>query len=73
MTPQKEVDFLPRIDAFNCISCELCIRVCPNNVLGLDDIRDRPVLVNPDQCEYSGVCEEICPTGAISLTYEIIV
>ena len=26
----------------------------------------------PDACDYSSVCQEICPTEAISLTYEII-
>lgn len=64
------LDFLPQIDIPKCTGCELCVKVCPNDVLGLVD--KVPQIVNPEACEYSGTCQEICPTGAISLPYEII-
>ena len=72
MISQRGTDFLPRIDKDKCISCELCVRVCPHNVLDLDDPSGPPVLVSPDRCEYTGRCEDICPTRAISLIYEIV-
>ena len=31
-----------------------------------------PVIVRPQDCAYCGNCEEICPAGAIVLTYEIV-
>ncbi len=63
-------DFLPKIDKEKCIACELCVRVCPNGVLAM--VHHLPVVSNPEVCSYSGHCQEICPTEAISLTYEII-
>jgi hypothetical protein len=63
-------DFLPKIDRTKCIGCELCVRLCPNHALGM--IGETPIVVEPDLCNYSGVCQEICPTEAISLTYEIV-
>lgn len=63
-------DFLPKIDQTKCIGCELCIRHCPTQALVLID--SLPAVVEPDLCTYSGVCQEICPTEAISLTYEIV-
>jgi formate hydrogenlyase subunit 6/NADH:ubiquinone oxidoreductase subunit I len=63
-------EFLPIIDLVKCIGCELCVRACPNQVLALID--DVAAIVNPAACNYSGVCQEICPTEAVSLTYEIV-
>lgn len=31
-----------------------------------------PYIANPTACDYIGICQEICPTEAITLTYEII-
>lgn len=63
-------DYLPKIDEAKCIGCELCVRQCPTQALVMID--EMPVVVEPDLCNYSGVCQEICPTEAISLTYEIV-
>jgi len=63
-------DFLPQIDALKCIGCELCMKFCPTDALGLID--GVAALTAADRCTYSGVCQEICPTGAISLTYVIV-
>jgi MinD superfamily P-loop ATPase len=63
-------EFLPKIDAAECIGCELCAKLCPNEVLALID--EIAAVTNPQLCEYTGVCQEICPSRAISLTYEII-
>ncbi|MBI1882499.1 MAG: 4Fe-4S binding protein [Chloroflexi bacterium] len=63
-------DFLPKIDSAKCIGCELCVRVCPNDALAL--INDTAVVSRPEACNYTGACQEICPTEAISLTYEIV-
>jgi formate hydrogenlyase subunit 6/NADH:ubiquinone oxidoreductase subunit I len=62
--------FLPQIDSRRCIGCEPCVKLCPNQALALQN--DRAVVAKPSACDYSAVCQEICPTEAISLTYEII-
>lgn len=64
-------DFLPQIDLAKCIGCELCVKLCPNNTLTM--IQDIPIVSAPGACTYTGACQEICPTEAISLTYEIVV
>jgi ferredoxin len=35
-------------------------------------IEDIATVVKPEACNYSGICQEICPTEAISLVYEIV-
>ena len=64
------LEFLPKIDAVKCIGCELCVKLCPNEVLTLID--GIAAVTNPQLCEYTGACQEICPTESISLTYEIV-
>jgi formate hydrogenlyase subunit 6/NADH:ubiquinone oxidoreductase subunit I len=63
-------EFVPRIEAGKCINCGLCVRHCPRQVLAA--VKGEVVVVNPTACTYSGICEEVCPTGAISLIYEIV-
>ncbi len=63
-------DFLPQIDPAKCTGCELCLIVCPNEVLAL--VNQFALVIKPEACEYSGACQDICPTEAISLPYEIV-
>ena len=62
-------DFVPKIDATKCIGCELCVKLCPNQALAM--LGKIAIVANPKACDYVGACQEICPTEAISLTYEI--
>lgn len=68
-TSIEMTDFLPQIDEAKCIGCELCVKFCPNQTLTMRD--NIAVVANPKACDYVGACQEICPTEAISLTYEI--
>ena len=63
------MDFVPTIDITKCTGCEICITLCPNDVLGLID--NMAAVIQPEICTYSGLCQDNCPTGAIQLVYEI--
>ncbi len=69
-TKNTEFAFLPNIDAAKCTACNLCAKQCPNQVLALVD--DIAVVAKPDACQYTGHCQEVCPTQAITLTYKIV-
>jgi len=61
---------VPRVDTVRCDGCGLCVKVCRNEVLLLED--GVAVVVFPDRCNYSGLCEQVCPKGAIQRMFEII-
>jgi len=42
---------------------------CPTGAVVLQN--GRPYFVHPELCTYCGLCEELCPEGAIALSYEI--
>lgn len=65
------LEFVPQIDTARCIGCELCVKLCPHHVLML--LHNIAIVAWPHGCEYTGACQEICPTGAISLVFEIVV
>jgi 2-oxoglutarate ferredoxin oxidoreductase subunit delta len=63
-----------RID--RCKGCELCVSVCPQNILALDqenvNVRDyHPIhCVEPARCIGCGNCGLICPDGVIQVFLE---
>jgi formate hydrogenlyase subunit 6/NADH:ubiquinone oxidoreductase subunit I len=63
-------DYVPQIDSARCIGCELCVKLCPSDALGM--INDIATVTAAEDCDYAGICQEICPTGAISLAYVIV-
>ena len=64
------LEFLPIINSIKCIGCELCVQKCPYDVLTMQ--ANIAIVSNPAKCSYDGVCQDICPTQAISLVYEIV-
>lgn len=57
----------PVIDPTICCGSGACIRVCPENALGI--INHKAVLVNPAHCIGHGACAPACPVGAIKLVF----
>lgn len=53
---------IPKIDIFKCNGCEICVRACPPQVMGM--IRNVAVILN-DLCEECGICADVCPIDAV--------
>lgn len=60
----------PIIDESRCDGCGLCVELCSTGALALRD--GKAVVVNPGACVYEGVCEDICPRGAIGRPFEVV-
>lgn len=58
-----------QLDFEDCIACEMCTKVCPNNVLSLDSVRDDKTnkkklmsyTIDFQYCMYCNFCVENCP------------
>lgn len=61
------------IDEFYCKGCELCVSVCPKDILALDETRLNISGYNPcmvsdmDECIACANCAKMCPEAAITV------
>jgi NAD-dependent dihydropyrimidine dehydrogenase PreA subunit len=64
-TPNVPIQF----DAGSCSGCNLCVEVCPTNVLMPNpEKKNPPIVLYSDECWYCGSCVEDCPrAGSIRL------
>ncbi len=53
---------IPTIDAFKCNGCNVCVKRCPAQVMGL--VNDRATIITM-LCEECGICAEVCPIDAV--------
>lgn len=59
-----------------CKGCELCVSVCPKNILAIDDIEVNSSgyhavrVVDEDECIACANCGIMCPDGAINVYKE---
>lgn len=71
---------LPQVDEIRCTLCGLCVEACPCHAVKLEE--QRLVFTCPESCPHTStgdevlgcscLCEEVCPTGAISYPFEIV-
>jgi ferredoxin len=69
---------LPVVDPTLCNRCGLCVDSCPCQAIEMTE--QGPVFHCSEDCvkatacapDCSLVCEEICPTGAITCSFEIV-
>ena len=54
-----------RIDERKCIGCDVCMTVCPHNVIELR--AKKAVIRDLDSCMECGACKLNCPVGAIEV------
>jgi NAD-dependent dihydropyrimidine dehydrogenase PreA subunit len=56
-----------KIDSQLCTGCQTCVDVCFVDVIRWEEAENLPVAAYPVDCQMCGVCERVCPTGAIEL------
>jgi len=69
---------LPQVDETRCTLCGLCMETCPCHAVQLGE--REPVFACPEACLHTRaetcdcycLCEEVCPTGAITCAFEIV-
>lgn len=70
----------PQLNLEQCISCGLCVAICPNKALKriLVDQEFQTNFpftyprVNVRKCCFCGLCQDICPVGAIRMTKHVL-
>ncbi len=62
---------IPVLDLGKCNYCGLCVSVCYCNALVV--INEVLVLVETERCDWCTDCEAVCPTGAISCPFDIVI
>ena len=61
---------MPFIDQDKCDGCGLCVGVCRCNALTV--VNKIITIIETVECDWCTDCELVCPTGAISCPFEII-
>ena len=62
---------MPIIDHEKCDGCGLCVGVCHLNALAI--VNNVITIIATVECDWCTDCELVCPTGAISCPFEIII
>ncbi|RKZ37974.1 MAG: pyruvate ferredoxin oxidoreductase [Gammaproteobacteria bacterium] len=60
----EQADVQVHIEAAWCKGCDICVKICPERCLALDD-HDIAYLSDPQACTGCHVCEWLCPDFAI--------
>jgi ferredoxin len=69
---------LPQVDENLCTLCGLCVEACPCHAVKLEgqglvfNCEEARRRVHADECDCWCLCEEVCPTGALSCAFEIV-
>ncbi len=62
---------MPSFDREKCNLCGLCVDVCPQHRY---DVAGEKVTISDNvDCEWCQQCELVCPTGAITFPFEVVV
>jgi ferredoxin len=67
---EDDIFTLPLLYPDKCDGCGLCISVCKNGLLYLEN--ERIAIKTTGTCDWCADCETVCATGAISCLFEII-
>jgi ferredoxin len=53
---------VPHVDVFKCTGCGICVRECPDKIIGL--VSNKAAILT-DLCVECGICAFICPSVAM--------
>jgi NAD-dependent dihydropyrimidine dehydrogenase PreA subunit len=56
-----------KFDLKLCNACKTCVDTCFVDVIGWDEVKNIPTARHLEDCQVCGVCEENCPTNAITV------
>jgi ferredoxin len=59
---EKERIMVPHVDVFKCTGCGICVKECPEQIIGL--VKEKAAILN-DLCVECGICAFVCPFVAI--------
>ena len=63
----KELNKIVLIDEEKCISCGLCVDMCPMKILYLDDESGKCQVTDENKCDRLAGCARVCPVEAIEI------
>ena len=63
----EPVTLHPEINVAECIGCASCVRICPENVLGI--VGGHASIISGTKCVGHSLCADVCPVGAITLQF----
>jgi indolepyruvate ferredoxin oxidoreductase beta subunit len=64
---EKQVDIDLRIETKWCKGCDICVKMCPERCLVLNE-EQKAVMARPEACTGCRLCEWLCPDFAITVT-----
>lgn len=59
--------FVPRIDPGNCVGCDACVRLCPQQAIRLhaDESDGLQFVSHAERCSGCRICTDVCSWGAV--------
>ena len=61
---------MPLLNQLQCNKCGLCVEVCPGKAIV--SVGGVVTIIETEECGWCLQCEVICPTGALTCPYEIV-